>query len=358
MKAVTVLFGLLWVWTMLVGISATKRAQPMLINFGDSNSDTGGVLAGAGLPIGLPHGITFFHRGTGRFGDGRLILDFFCEHLNLSFLSPYLESLAPNFTSGVNFAVAGAMTLPQFVPFQLDVQVRQFVHFKNRSLELLSLGYSGNLISENGFRNALYMIDIGQNDLLVALYAANLTYAPVAAKIPSFIAEIKLAIQNLYQYGGRKFWIHSTGPLGCAAKELALHPHNATDLDKIGCFRVHNDLAKLFNKELRKMCKELRLVLKDAVIVYVDIYTFKYNLFANPSKYGFVKPFKACCGSGGDPNNYNVKATCGQPGYSICNNVTSAIVWDGVHYTEAANKAVADMILSTPSLKLERFWSG
>lgn len=39
------------------------------------------------------------------------------------------------------------------------------------------------------------MIDIGQNDLLVALYAANLTYAPVAAKIPSFIAEIILAIQ-------------------------------------------------------------------------------------------------------------------------------------------------------------------
>lgn len=62
------------------------------------------------------------------------------EHLKLSYLSPYLVSLAPNFTSGVNFAVAGAMTLPQFVPFQLDVQVRQFVHFKNRSLELLSLG--------------------------------------------------------------------------------------------------------------------------------------------------------------------------------------------------------------------------
>lgn len=68
------LFMLLWVW-MLVGISASR---PLIINFGDSNSDTGGVLAGAGLPIGLPHGITFFHRGTGRFGDGRLIIDFFC----------------------------------------------------------------------------------------------------------------------------------------------------------------------------------------------------------------------------------------------------------------------------------------
>ncbi|KAJ0779174.1 putative alpha-L-fucosidase [Helianthus annuus] len=200
------------------------------------------------------------------------------------------------------------------------------------------------------------MIDIGQNDLLVALYASNLTDAPVAAKIPSFIVEIKLAVQKLYLYGGRKFWIHNTGPLGCAPKELALHAHNDTDLDKIGCFRVHNDLAKLFNKGLRRMCKELKHELKGAVIVYVDAYSVKYNLFAKPSKYGFVEPFKACCGYGGSPNNYNVKATCGQPGYNICDNVTSAIVWDGVHYTEAANKAVAATILSTPSLKLEWFW--
>ena len=67
---------------------------------------------------------------------------FWCsgEDLKLSYLSPYLESLAPNFTSGVNFAVSGATTLPQFVPFALDVQIRQFIHFKNRSLHLQSLG--------------------------------------------------------------------------------------------------------------------------------------------------------------------------------------------------------------------------
>lgn len=62
------------------------------------------------------------------------------EHLNLSYLSPYLDSLAPNFPSGVNFAVSGAMTLPQFVPFVLDVQVCQFIRFKNRSIELQKTG--------------------------------------------------------------------------------------------------------------------------------------------------------------------------------------------------------------------------
>ena len=62
------------------------------------------------------------------------------EHLNLNYLSPYLDSLAQNFTSGVNFAVTGAMTLPQFIPFALDVQVRQFIRFKNRSIELQTTG--------------------------------------------------------------------------------------------------------------------------------------------------------------------------------------------------------------------------
>ena len=51
----------------------------VLINFGDSNSNTGGVLAGTRLPIGLPQGLTFFQRGTGRLGDDRLLIDFSCE---------------------------------------------------------------------------------------------------------------------------------------------------------------------------------------------------------------------------------------------------------------------------------------
>ncbi|CAB71888.1 putative protein [Arabidopsis thaliana] len=316
--------------------SYKSNKKPILINFGDSNSDTGGVLAGVGLPIGLPHGITFFHRGTGRLGDGRLIVDFYCEHLKMTYLSPYLDSLSPNFKRGVNFAVSGATALPIF-SFPLAIQIRQFVHFKNRSQELISSGRR-DLIDDNGFRNALYMIDIGQNDLLLALYDSNLTYAPVVEKIPSMLLEIKKAIQG----------------------ELAIHLHNDSDLDPIGCFRVHNEVAKAFNKGLLSLCNELRSQFKDATLVYVDIYSIKYKLSADFKLYGFVDPLMACCGYGGRPNNYDRKATCGQPGSTICRDVTKAIVWDGVHYTEAANRFVVDAVLtnrySYPKNSLDRFW--
>ena len=46
-----------------------------IFNFGDSNSDTGGLSAAFGQAP-YPHGETFFHAPVGRLCDGRLIIDF------------------------------------------------------------------------------------------------------------------------------------------------------------------------------------------------------------------------------------------------------------------------------------------
>ncbi|KAK8937623.1 Alpha-L-fucosidase 3 [Platanthera guangdongensis] len=46
-----------------------------VFNFGDSNSDTGGLSATFG-PAPPPNGETFFGRPSGRYSDGRLIIDF------------------------------------------------------------------------------------------------------------------------------------------------------------------------------------------------------------------------------------------------------------------------------------------
>ncbi|KAK2649751.1 hypothetical protein Ddye_017240 [Dipteronia dyeriana] len=330
--------------------------NPVIFNFGDSNSDTGGFTVGLGLSFGPPNGRTFFHQSSGRLCDGRLIIDFLCESLNTGYLTPYLESLGPNFTNGANFAVSGSTTLPKYVPFTLDVQVSQFLRFRTRSPQLTLKGYK-DLISEENFKNGLYIFDIGQNDL-----AGSFTYLPCAQvieKIPSFITEIKYAIWNTHQHGGKNFWVHNTGPLGCLPQKLATAAQNASDFDEHGCIKSFNDAAKIFNEQLRVMCEELRSQMKDATIVYVDIFAIKYDLISNSAKYGFESPLTACCGYGGLPYNYNANITCGVNGYNVCKEGSQYISWDGVHYTEAANSVFASKILSnyysTPPTKFDYF---
>lgn len=61
------------------------------------------------------------------------------------------------------------------------------------------------MISDEGFRKALYMIDIGQNDLADS-FAKHLSYAEVTKRIPSVIAAIKNAVQvSLVPYIQRSY---------------------------------------------------------------------------------------------------------------------------------------------------------
>ncbi|KAJ6683189.1 hypothetical protein OIU74_021280 [Salix koriyanagi] len=331
----------------LTSVASQCKNPPIIFNFGDSNSDTGGLVAGLGFPVNLPNGRTFFHRSTGRLSDGRLLIDFLCQSLNASFLSPYLNSLGGSrFTNGANFAVVGSSTLPKYVPFSLNIQLMQFLHFKARTLELATAGF-GNFVTDEGLRNALYIIDIGQNDIADS-FSKQMSYAQVTKRIPSsVILEIENAVKVFYNHGGRKFWIHNTGPLGCLPQKLALVQKK--DLDPIGCISDYNSAARIFNEGLRCSCERMKSQFSGATIVYVDIFSIKYDLIANSSKYGFSSPLTACCGSGGPPYNYDIRVTCGRPGYQVCNEGSRYVSWDGIHYTEAANSIIASKVLSIAS---------
>ncbi|XP_021772467.1 GDSL esterase/lipase At1g09390-like [Chenopodium quinoa] len=330
---------------------------PVIFSFGDSNSDTGGLVAGLGYSVSSPYGRTYFGRSTGRLSDGRLILDFLCQSLNTKFLRPYLDPMGSSFQNGANFAVVGSKTLPEFKPFALNVQVMQFLHFKSRSLELAASGVK-RYVNEEGFRNALYMIDIGQNDL-ADLFSKNLTYAKVIKRIPLVIEEIKKAVKGLYDQGGRKFWIQNTGPLGCLPQKLWLVQHKAGDLDASGCISSYNSAAKLFNAALFHLCQQMKSELVGATIVHVDIYSIKYDLISQGMKYGFKSPLMACCGAGGAPYNYNIQMTCGNYGSQACSNGSQFVSWDGIHYTEVANAIIAKRLLSmeylTPRVPFDFF---
>lgn len=335
---------------------------PAIFNFGDSNSDTGGLSAAFGQ-AGPPAGESFFHGPAGRYSDGRLVIDFIAESLRLPYLSAFLDALGSNFSHGANFATAGSTIRPQnttlhqsgFSPISFNVQFYQFNDFKRRSQLIRNKGgvFKGLLPEAKVFSRALYTFDIGQNDL-TAGYFLNMTTDEVRAFIPDVLGQFKTYVKNVYDLGGRSFWIHNTGPVGCLAYVLDRVPITPGQVDKVGCAAPFNEVAKYYNLKLKEAVVELRKKLPSAALTYVDVYSLKYELFSHATKHGFEHPLRACCGHGGK-YNYNLHNGCGSKikvkGKEIlvgksCRDPSVAVVWDGVHFTQAANKWIFDQIVN------------
>eukprot|EP00252_Welwitschia_mirabilis_P019429 TRINITY_DN4503_c0_g1_i4.p1 TRINITY_DN4503_c0_g1~~TRINITY_DN4503_c0_g1_i4.p1 ORF type:complete len:179 (+),score=22.77 TRINITY_DN4503_c0_g1_i4:224-760(+) len=159
--------------------------------------------------------------------------------------------------------------------------------------------------------------------------------------------------QNIYGGGGRTFLIHNTGPVGCLPYVLDRLPHTSAETDKCGCATPYNEVAQYFNKVLKEAVRELRKSLPMAKLTYVDMYLIKYGLIANGPKQGFKWPLMTCCGYGGR-HNYNQKIGCGGKGIingslvegRSCKNPSAYLVWDGVHFTEAANRIFSRHVIS------------
>ncbi|KAF5194496.1 GDSL esterase/lipase [Thalictrum thalictroides] len=333
---------------------------PAIFNFGDSNSDTGAWSATFGQ-AGPPAGETYFHTPSGRYSDGRLLIDFIVESLGLPNLSAYLDALGSNFTHGANFAAAASTIRPGFSPIPYNVQFYQFAEFQTRSQTIREQGSHGVFViggvfsklmpKDDYFLRALYTFDIGQNDLTYG-YGANMSTDEVKAYVPDVLDQFGTIIKKIYHQGGRSFWIHNTGPVGCLPYILDRLLITAAQIDRVGCATPFNEVAQYFNQRLKKAVAQLRIDLPLAAITYVDVYSLRYSLFSHAKKHGFKNPLRACCGHGGK-YNFNAKVGCGGKitvnGAQIligksCKDPSVRVNWDGVHYTEAANKFVFDRI--------------
>lgn len=366
-----------------------KSSQPCefqaIFNFGDSNSDTG-CMSAAFHPAVLPYGETFFHDGAGRASDGRLIIDFIAKHLRLPFLSAYINSIGTSYRHGANFAAGSSTIMRQNKtffdggsPFTLEIQIAQFIQFKARTAKFFTQENKTSFrrhLAENqsyfrrhfpkpeDFANAIYMLDIGQNDLGDVI--SKVGKEDSQALISNIVEYFAKQVQKLYSFGARKFWIHNTGPIGCLPVFMPIH--NAINsqtqvagyLDQNGCVNHPNNLAREFNKKLKDVVVKLREQFHDASFTYVDMFSAKYELISNANKSGFVNPSGICCGYHED--GYHVY--CGNKAMingkeivaSSCEDPSKYISWDGVHYTEAANQWIANRILngsfSDPSLPI------
>ncbi|KAJ4974793.1 hypothetical protein NE237_007967 [Protea cynaroides] len=331
--------------SLVLALTPTQCDFPAIFNFGDSNSDTGGLPAAYGQVL-PPNGETYFHAPAGRHCDGRLLIDFIAGNFGLPYLSPYLDSVGTNFTGGANFASSGStIRTPNTIgysPFPLNVQFNELNDFHQRSQVTRRKGvvWQELMPKQDDFSRALYTFDIGQNDL-TAGYFLNMSTDQVRAYVPDLINQFSTIIKNIYWQGGRSFWIHNTGPVGCLPYILDLLLITAAQVDKVGCASPFNEVAQYFNQRLKEAVAQLRKDLPLAAITYVDVYSVKYSLYRQASKQGFELPLVACCYGSINITRYGKQI----PVSKSCKDPSVRINWDGVHYTEAANKWVYDRIV-------------
>uniref|UniRef100_A0A804UC32 GDSL esterase/lipase n=1 Tax=Zea mays TaxID=4577 RepID=A0A804UC32_MAIZE len=202
----------------LSGVSSSAGPPPRsftsLFALGDSYIDAGNfvTMATPVAPVWVdkpPYGMTFFERPTGRFSDGRVIVDFVAAALGVPFLPASLANSSDDDVArrgGVNFAVGGATAVDvafferrRLVPFKLlnnslDVQLGWFEELEP-SLCNATAETAGSYGGGRCFSRSLFLVgEFGVNDYTF-LWTANKTESEVMAFVPRVVRTIASAVE-------------------------------------------------------------------------------------------------------------------------------------------------------------------
>ncbi|XP_028752147.1 GDSL esterase/lipase 4-like [Neltuma alba] len=305
-----------------------QRQTPPFI-FGDSLSDPGNNNyinnTSQYRANSSPYGITFFKYPTGRFSDGRLVSDFITEFAELPLIPPYLQPGYHRYTDGANFASGGAGILVETNQGSVVCLKTQLEHFKNVEGKLrrkLGDAEARELVSR-----AVYLMNIGSNDYIfpLALNSSIIKLYP-QKYVRMVIGNLTSVIKEMYEKGGRKFWVPNLAPFGCVP---GLRVSNNS------CLEEANALAKLHNQELPKMLQKLETQLKGFKYSTSDFYGFLIDMINFPSRHGLKEGKMACIGVG---------PFRGGRSYGACKDPSEYVFFDSVHPTETVNQKFASIV--------------
>ncbi|KAL5703993.1 hypothetical protein ACHQM5_022476 [Ranunculus cassubicifolius] len=320
-----------------MAVGSSPQVTAMFV-FGDSLVDDGNnnFLSSYAKSNYMPYGIDFNRGPTGRFCNGKTIIDFLGENIGLPNIPPYATTTTFETTlRGVNYASAAGGILNETGRFLGDRYSfsQQVSHFQ-RTLDQFKRQMTETDLSQY-LAKSIVMVIIGSNDyinnyLLPYLYPTAYYHSP-ADYADILIDNYANQIMTLYNAGLRKFVLGNVGPLGCIPNQLAsgLAPPGT-------CINYVNEMVGLFNQRLRSLVENMNTNHKDAMFVYGNTYGAFGDILNNPSLYGFRVRDAGCCGIGRNQG----QVTC-LP-YSVpCFNRNEYVFWDAFHPTEAVNSILA-----------------
>ncbi|CAL9113210.1 unnamed protein product, partial [Musa acuminata var. zebrina] len=339
---------------LLVLPAARSSSYPAIFGFGNSLTDTGNLVFFSGGTVAasrLPYGETYFGHPSGRFSDGRLVIDFIAQALRLPLVPPYLAgNSSEDFKHGANFAVGGACALGNaffeaeglnvtWQDYSLSTQFKWFEQLLQRSTP--SLHSSQDTISKSLF----LMGEMGVNDYSHLLYE-KAAKDRIRSYVPTVVQAIGSTVNSLIRKGVETVMVAGIIPLGCSAQYLTVfQTQSAEEYDpRTGCLKWANELSHFHSLRLLKELNRIRKQHPHSKIFYVDYYSALMPIYQSPEQFGMKEPLAACCGGEG-PYNFNVSVGCGHPMSNLCSDPSSYVSWDGLHLTDAAHGIVARHIL-------------
>ncbi|XWS11213.1 hypothetical protein CRYUN_Cryun38cG0065000 [Craigia yunnanensis] len=365
-----VIISFLFCITIIISQSHVNGCFTSIFSFGDSLADTGNLLQLSLSESGQlfhfdfpPYGRTFFDYPTGRCSDGRLVIDFIAEGFRLPFLPPYFEDengRRRNFQKGVNFAVTGATALDYsffkergiknpFTNVSLGVELGFFKDV------LPSLCSSSSDCKELLRNSLIVMGEIGGNDYNHPFLEGKNT-EEIREFVPLVAHTIASAINELIELGAVTFLVPGNLPIGCSPAYLTYFQGSDTDeYDPLtGCITWLNQFSEYHNELLQKELDQIRRLHPHVNLIYADYYNIAMRFYHSRNQFGFRETLIACCGWGG-LYNYSSSMACGDPPIrTSCNDPSSYVSWDGLHYTEATyrwiSKAVLEELYNIPCI--------
>ncbi|KAL2337214.1 hypothetical protein Fmac_011660 [Flemingia macrophylla] len=342
--------------------NGVSNANPLpyeaIFNFGDSVSDTGNAATNhPAMPSNSPYGSTYFKHPSGRFSNGRLILDFIVEAYGLPMLPAYLNLTdGQDIKKGVNFAYAGSTALDQTILKQKSINVDAAAYSLSTQLDSFKKLKPSLCKSEEEcdsyFKNSLFLVgEIGGNDINAIIPYKNIT--KLRELVPLIVEAISNTTTQLIKEGVVELVIPGNFPIGCNSAVLAtVNTNKEGDYDQFGCLTTYNAFIEYYNEQLKKAIETLRQQNPNVKITYFDYYGAAKRLFQAPQQYGFssgkLETFKACCGKG-EPYGLSAQFPCGSFSQAtVCSDPSKQINWDGPHFTEAAYRLIAKGLVEGP----------